>query len=814
MLLHYARLAVRLLVADRWFSLVNLSGLALGLASVALIGLYVRHEFNYDKFLPNSETLYRIDTVETAPGHEPIEIAQAPGPLAPALRAQFPQIEEISRAFRFEATAIRDNQPFAEMILAADPNFFSVLGLPFAAGAPDRALVGSSGVAISERAAEKYFGTTEAVGRRMTLRLPQTRDFTVSAVFRTIPDNSHLDFDIVIPHAAYFGAASEQVMAIPDSWGGAYFHTYARLRPGTGPAAIEGHLPALVDRSFPASLREIISTPPHEVYQFRFVAAADIHFEGAPIEAMRPPSSRTALVALSFVAVLILLIACINFGNLLAARSSLRAREVALRKVVGAARADIIVQFLFEALLVAGVAGLFSVALVEIALPYLEGSLGLPAHYLRPDIGTVWLGMAALIFATAAMAGVYPSLLISRIRPAAVFNREFARRSGGRLRGILMFFQFAISIALVTVTIVMLMQWRLTQQMDLGFDREGLMVVRAPDGDEGNTQARAFADALARIPGVEHATLSSAVPSDVSENNLTIRFGGESQPMQLGYHRVDNDFFEAYAVAPLAGRTSTLRAEQSGAGAPAQRGGATPVILNRSSLERLGFDRPEAAIGQVLQGRDTPYEIIGVVPDLHFRSLHAPVRDEIFVLDDRAGANVSLRIAPGRQAEVATQVDRLWRERFPAEAIDRSALADLIGDLYAKDARQLILLTLFAGLAIVLSCIGMLAMAAFVLQRRTKEIALRKVLGARTTDILRLLLWDFLRPVLLANLIAWPIAWYVTRNWLDSFSYRIDMPPLAYAAATMATLILAAAAVIVHSVRTSRLHPAPALRRE
>ena len=813
MLLHYARLAVRLLVADRWFSLVNLSGLALGLASVALIGLYVRHEFNYDDFLPNSETLYRIDTVETAPGHEPIEIALAPGPLAPALRAQFPQIEQISRAYRFEATTIRDNQPFAEMILAADPNLFSVLGLPFAAGAPDRALTGGGSIAISERAAEKYFGTAEAIGRRMTLRLPQTRDFTVSAIFRTIPDNSHLDFDIVIPHAAYFGAAREDVMAIPDSWGGAYFHTYARLRGGTDPADIQRHLPALVDRSFPASLREIISTAPHEVYQFRFVPAADIHFEGAPIEAMRPPSSRTALVALSFVAVLILLIACINFGNLLAARSTLRAREVALRKVVGAARSDIIVQFLFEALLVAGVAGLFSVAVVEIALPYLEASLALPAHYLRPDIGTVWLGMAALIFATAATAGVYPSLMISKIRPAAVFNREFARRSGGGLRGILMFFQFAISIALVTVTIVMLMQWRLTQRMDLGFDREGLMVVRAPEGDEGNAQARAFADALARLPGVERASLSSAVPSDVSENNLTIRHGGESRPIQLGFHRVDNDFFATYAVAPLAGRTSTMRAGRLGTGA-AERSGATPVILNRSSLRRLGFDRPEAAIGQVLQGRDSPYEIIGVVPDLHFRSLHAPVRDEVFVLDETAGNNISLRVAPGREAEVASRVDRLWRERFPAESIDRAALADLIDDLYAKDARQLVLLTLFAGLAIILSCVGLLAMAAFALQRRTKEIALRKVLGARTADILRLLLWDFLKPVLLANLIAWPVAWYVTRNWLDTFSYRIEMPPIAFAAATLATLILAAAAVIVHSVRSSRLHPAPALRWE
>ena len=270
---------------------------------------------------------------------------------------------------------------------------------------------------------------------------------------------------------------------------------------------------------------------------------------------------------------------------------------------------------------------------------------------------------------------------------------------------------------------------------------------------------------------------------------------------------MDNGFFDTYRVAPLAGRTSAARAA---AGDQA----VLPVVLNRTALAGLGIVRPAEAIGQRLHGTDVVYEVVGVVSDLHFRSLHAPLRHELFILDAQAGTNVTLRVAPGREAEAAAAVDRLWRARFPESAIERAMLTDLIGDLYIADGRRLVLLTLFAVRAIVLSCVGLVAMAAFALQRRTKEIAVRKVLGARRRDILRLLLWDFLKPVLLANLIGLPIAWYVARTWLDTFSYRIDMPPLAYAGALVATIALAAAAVIVHSLRTARLSPAPALRRE
>lgn len=814
MVLHYLKMAFRLLAADRWLSAVNLGGLAIGLASVLLIGLYVWHEVSYDSFLAEPETLYRVDTVETIPGHAPVEIALAPGPLAAALRAEFPQIEAVTRAYRREAVVVRDADRFPEHILVADPDFFAVLGLPFAAGSGDRALAGAHSIAISERAADKLFGDTPAIGRRVTVAAPEPREFTVSGVFRTIPGNSHLDFDYAIPHAAYFGANSEEVMAIPESWAGAYFHTYARLRPGIGAEAIESRLPALVDRSLPAALRAAISTPPHELFQFRFIPVRDVHFEGAAVEAMRPPSSRATVYALSAVAGLILLIACINFANLLAARASLRAREVALRKVVGAKRRDILVQFLLEALLVTGLAGIASIALVELALPYVDAALGLPADHLRPNLGAVWAGVAALIFAATAGAGIYPSVLISRIRPALILGGGRDRRSGGRFRTTLLVVQFAISIGLIAITLIMTLQWRLTQEMDLGFDRSAIMVLRVPDGARQAFDARALADALSRHPDARGSAISSAVPGDVSEDNMSLRFAGQTQPLQLGFHRVDPRFFETYGVEPLDGRTSSRRAAAT---TQAQEPGARavmPVVINRSALDRLGLARPSDAIGRLLEGGKTAYEIVGVVPDLHFRSLHAPVRDEMYILEEQAGGTVSVRVAPGGEERLGGYADRLWRERLAGHPVDREMLSDRIDHLYAKEARQVVLLGFFSALAIMLSCLGLLAMAAFSLQRRIREVAIRKVLGARDGDILKLLLWDLLKPVLAANLLALPIAWYAARDWLNGFAYRIDMPAAAFVSAALAAVLLAGFAVAVQSVRTSRIAPAAALRRE
>ena len=816
MWLEYLKSAVRALLSDRFFSAVNLLGLSAGLAAVVAISLYVKNELSHDSWLPGHETLFRVDTVESGPGRPPTEIARAPGPLREALLSDFPQIEAVTRGYLAPVSVLRDGQPFNEEALVADPDFFTVTRLPFIAGSPERALATPSAVALSRRAAEKYFGDADVVGQPFVMRVPEPRDYVVAAVFETIPQNSHMAFDIVIPFDSYFQPSSDGSITIPDHWGGAFFHTYARLGDAAAAEAIERHFPAFIDRHVPQWLTEALQTEAHDFYQFRLVPVRDVHFEGAAKAAMKPAGNRTTVFALAGVAILILLIASINFANLTAARSELRAREVALRKVVGASRRQILVQFLVEALFLTMVAGLLALVLVELSLPYIGAWFGADAALPRPAEWQVWTGLVVLVLVTAFAAGLYPSLIVANIRPAQIFRR--GRSEGGPagiVRSALVVLQFAISIALIAVTLAMVMQTRFASDADLGFERDNIIVLRVPEGPERDRLARSLADAVLRHPEARSAALSSAVPGDPSEDNISVTVPGEGQSVQLGYHQVDPRFFDAYGVGLLAGRIAATGGPAPAA-APAAASGeaapAVPAVVNQAALRRLGIDEPADAIGHVLRSSDTTFTVVGVVPDVHFRSLHEPVREEIYIVGENPGGVVSVRHDAADLPRFLAFLDRSWAERFPDRAVEREFLDDSLDALYERERDQTGLLGIFSGVAILLSCLGLFGMASFAIQRRTGEIAIRKVLGARASDILRLLLWHFSRPVVVANLIAWPIGYLIVSNWLSRFAYRIDMPYWIFAAAGLVAVLVACLAVGWHSLKVAREHPVKALR--
>ncbi len=796
---NYLTVAWRFLLADRLFTFVNLVGLAVGLASVILISLHVTNALSSDRWLPGHETLYRVDTQETHPGREPLEIARSPGPLREALLRTFPDAADISRAYQVPVSILREGQPSREEVLVADPNFFTLLRLPIAMGSAERALAGTSSIALSERAAERYFGRRDVVGRRLTVLAPSARDFTVAAVFKTLPENSHMAFDVVIPAAGYFPTAGEDAAGIPDNWGGAYFFTYARLRPGADLASIHRALPALIDRSLPQWLTGLLSVPPHEFYSFRFVPVAEIPFEGGAIASFKPRQSRTTLFVLSGVAMLILAIAAINFANLTTARSTLRTREVAVRKVVGAKSRHIFAQFMGEAILLTALAGLLGLTLVELSFPYVAALLGMPPSLAPESDWRFWTGVALGVLATAIVSGLYPSVILARVRPTALFGRGDAAVRTGLVRETLVVAQFAVSIALIAATTVMLLQMRFTSEAELNFDRGNMLVLRLPEGKDAEASVRAFKEGVARQAGVLDASLSSAVPSDLSEDNLSIDVPGEAKPLQVGFHRVDGDFFRTYRVRPVAGRT----------------GGATlapnSVVINEAAVRRLGFRGPEQAVGATLRASETEYRVLGVVPNLHFRSLHEPVRDEMFILDPMPGRALSVRFAG---ASVPQGVETLWRRLFPDREIELSFLDERIAALYEREQREARLLALFAGVAVILSCLGLLAMASFSARRRAREVALRKVLGARTRDIARLMAWQFTRPVILANLIAWPVAWWATSSWLSRFDARIDLGPAPFLLASGVAFAVAAAAVAGQALKVARANPIHALRYE
>lgn len=818
MLANYLKVALRALLADRFFSLINICGLSVGLACVLLVFFYVEREFSYDDWLPDTQSLYRLDTFQKAPGRAPLEIARAPGPVRDALLSDFPQIEDIARAHMVSTSAIRDGQPFNEDILVADPNLFALLRLPMAHGSPHRALADTTSVALSTRMAEKYFGRREAVGERLVLLVPEAKDFEVSAVFETLPENSHMAFDIVVPIEGYFGAGDGAgPPPIPEQWGGAYFHTYVRLRPGTQAADVQRALPDFVDRHLPQWLIDLIKTAPRNFYAFHLVPLRDVHFDGAPLASMKPPGDRTTVLALLGIAALILVIACINFTNLATARSTLRAREIALRKAVGATRRQIAVQFMGEAFVLTAMAGVLAVGLIELAAPYLDrmlgGAIGLPGT----GDPALWARLGALIALTAVGAGLYPALVLSGVRPAAVFNPDHGgRAASGMVRSLLVVLQFAISIALMVVTAVVLLQTGYARTADLGFDKDNLLIVRVADGPRRDLIAQTVKDTVSRRGDVVAVGLSSAVPSDPSENNIAVRVPGAANPVQIGYHTIDSDFFRTYGVEPLAGRListhRTVEGTQPSATDEAER--STSAVVNEAALRRLGFTTPADALGRVVRTSNVAFTIVGVVSNIHFRSLHRDVREELYHLDDRPGGVVSIKYRSDDASGLLSFVDRTWRDLVPDRAIDRTFLDAALNAQYSRERAQAGLLSGFAGIALVLSCLGLLAMASFSVQRRTREIAVRKVMGARSRDIARLLLWQFSKPVLVANLVAWPVAFAVLSDWLKQFAYRIDLPVSVFFAAGALAMVIAWLAIATHTLKVAGVSPAETLRHD
>jgi putative ABC transport system permease protein len=336
-----------------------------------------------------------------------------------------------------------------------------------------------------------------------------------------------------------------------------------------------------------------------------------------------------------------------------------------------------------------------------------------------------------------------------------------------------------------------------------------MLIVRAPEGPGGPALASAFRDEIARHPDVVAAALSSAVPSDPSEDNVSVDRPASFKPIQLGYHKVDSGFFAAYGVRPLAGNSGTMR--RTGAGDAAA---PFPAVVNEAALAPLGLASPADAVGEVLRSGDKAYAVVGVVPDLHFRSLHRSVRPEIYRLDESPGTAVSIRYRAANLGRFLAAIDGIWSRRVPGHAVEREFLDESIGALYARERVQAALLSLFAAIAVIISCLGLVAMAAFTVERRTKEIALRKVLGARSSDIFGLLLWQLLKPVVAANLIAWPVAFLVARRWLGQFAYRIEMPVSAFLLAGLGAALIAGSAIALHTLRVARANPAMALKYE
>ncbi|MBB3475424.1 ABC transporter permease [Sphingomonas sp. BK345] len=796
----------RSLTRHRLYAALNVGGLALGIAVFLVLALYVRFETSFETWWPRYGSVYVVETVWNLP-ESPVNGAypETMGGLLEELRADFPGVVGTRiRGGEGGGSVLQGGRATREDVAQVDPSFPDVFAVTMRRGDARAALSRPDGALISERVARRYFGSADPIGRPLTISIDMTGSYRVAGVFRDLPANSDLKLGVLValPRAA---PASNWY-----HWGSTALQTYLRFDTPAAAQAFSAKLEAFTNRRG----RELAEPgkPAWQTQQLRLLPLARLH-----LEPQGPASGgrKVTVTTLGLIGTLTLLIASVNYVNLATARAGLRAREVAMRKVLGADRAALIGQFLGEAVLTVAVAALLGLILAELGLPFVNaaGGTSLTIAY-APMIPA--LVLLSLVIGVAA--GLYPAVLLARVPAAAVLAAARAPgggRAGSRTRAALVAAQFALAITFAIGTAVLMAQTRHMRQADLGFRRESIVVVRATADDTLRpAQRRAVIAALAAVRGITVANDAPGGSGLANSDNVPLPGVAGSGP-SLRWVIVGPRFFETYGAKLIAGRLFDA-ARASDDAQTRDPGQPSAIVINRRALAALRFGSPEAAIGRTVGG-DRPRTIIGVVEDLRFASPREPQAPTYYVFYRDAAAFsaavAGLRVAGDPRAALAA-VRATWQRMVPQVPFDGDTADRRLAGFYAADERATRLFVIGAGLSILIGCVGLWGLAFFTTARRVREIGIRKTLGASATDIVCLLIAQFLRPVLLANLIAWPLAYVALRRWLAGFDDRIALSPAYFVAASGAAALVAMLTVLGQSVRASRAAPAWALRHD
>jgi putative ABC transport system permease protein len=827
---NYVTIAVRNLVRNKLYSFINIGGLAVGLAGCLLILLFVRDELSYESWIPKAERIASVETVFFVPGREKLELAGAPGPIKAALDKDFSSdIERTVRTFSpDEPVKIGDRQFIGEMTYA-DPGFFEVFDLPMVTGQREAALANNASVILSQTTARKYFGDQPAIGNTITVNGKTV--LTVVGVFRDIPRNSHLTLDAI---ALFDTERYKDQPFVAERWTSLNTAVYVLFRDEAAMGRVAAGMPAFVDRNVSFEIPGLTERP-SSLAKFEFMPILDIHLHATKL-GYENQGSYTAVLGFAGIALLILIIACINFVNLATARAMKRAREVAMRKVVGATRGQLVRQHLGEAILTALLALVIAIAIVEVVLSPFNSFLN---KDLRLDLfgdPVLLLTMLGLIVVVGAVGGLYPAIYLSRFRPATVLRANQSSAGGSSLlRTGLVVFQFAVSIALIVCTATIYAQTVYARTFDLGFEHDNRMVLDGLSDLPTKETAATLKTEIAALPGVRGVALSTDTPPLDSSNNTLLYPSTTVDPdrkLIVETLTVDPDFFGVYGVKPIAGRL--FSADRPTDFQVIEEDPAAPVVdpkqsivINEAFVAKLGAKRPEDVIGKVLyeinlEGRPmVPTTVVGVVPDLYLRSVRVMVTPLLYYVASPAAGfdRATVHVQHGRMRETARAVEAIWARLAPTVPSRLSYVDEDLAQQYDGDEQRGQIFAGFAVFAVLIACLGLFGLASFSAERRTKEIGMRKVMGASVLDIVRLLVWQFSRPVLIANLIAWPVSFYVMHRWLAGFRYAIDLTsPLVligiFGGAALVALAIAWLTTAGHAFKVARANPGRALRVE
>lgn len=786
---NYVKVAIRNLLRQKGFSFINIFGLALGITCTALIGMWVNDELSYDKFNHDYERMYRITA--TLPEMK-VHAAVTPTPLAEAFKAGIPEIEEAVRisSLNNDLLTVGDQKFEEKHILYADSNFFRVFNFPFIRGNAEQALQKPEGIILTEKMAVKYFGTTDALDK--TIRKGDNV-FTVTGVLANIPANSHLQFDFVQPMR--FLARTNRDLK-DNVWDNYNWYTYIKLtdKAGQTPSDIA---------NLEKKMQDIYKA--HEpVLKVAFILQplADIHLRSNFLADLPGGGKAQNVYIFAIVAVFILVVACLNFMNLATARATRRAKEVGLRKVVGAIRTHLAWQFLAESLLVALLALVFALVFIYIALPYFNElggkNLSLDFTNLR-----IILGLLGITVITGLLAGSYPALYLSGFMPAKVLKGNATTgASGSVFRNTMVVIQFAVSISLIVGTAIVYNQLKYIRSMNLGYDKENLLYI--PMKGEMWSKYESLRTRLEGNPLTSNYSFISEVPTSNSGATVSVEWAGKdpnTQPLFFN-SAIDENFGEVFKVTFLEGRGYGENAKAD----------SSNIILNEAALKVMGMPL-DKAVGTKITVWNRERTIIGIVKDFNFK----PVQEAIgpmFLNRNTWGGYAMIRTKPGEVESTIKVLEDIAKEMSPGYPFEYHFLDQDLDNMYKAEQRLGSLFNVFAVLAIVISCLGLYGLSAYLAERRTRELGIRKVLGASGFQLVYLLSTTFTRPILVATVIAIPIAWYGMNEWLKGFAYHVDIDWTIFVIAFLSALIIAWLTVSFESIKAATANPVNSLRSE
>ena len=804
MIKNYLKITIRNILKFKSYSAINIFGLSIGMACCIMILVFVMDELSYDRYHENADRIYRV-TREflNADGTTNLHLGPIAPPFGPLLKNDFPEIEHLVRFFPWDSPLISfDDKNFVEdNFFYAEPSVFDIFTFPLVQGDPESALAEPNSVVITEEIAEKYFGGENAMGKILTYknRNGVTALFEVTGVLKNIPRNSHFRFDFLVSFITYENAVGQSEMA---SWGSNNYPTYFLLSEGVNIDDISRRFPDFLDSHMPV----FQGMQPHEWTRLVIQKLTDIHLYSHLDSEIEANGDITIVQIYSAIAALILLIACINFMNLATARSARRAKEVGLRKVVGATKVQIMRQFFGESITFAFLSMALAIILVLIFLPYLSDLASRELSLSGMSSFRLLAGLTGIIVFVGIVAGSYPALFLSRFKPITVLQGgKNIQTQGSWFRSILVVSQFVISIGLIVSMSIVNGQLDFVRNKQLGFNKERVVVL--PTNADIIRDLGSVKNRLLQNPGIVSVSAAKRVPSGrlLDSSGTTIYRDDQLVPIQfrIAMLMIDHDYFDTYEMPIVAGRNFSKEIDSDSTEA---------FVINEIAVKRLGWDSPQDAVGEQYDSFGRNGRIIGVVKDFHFESMHNEIAPMVFFITSFNLNSLSIRLRPGDIAGTMDFLRGIWLEYRPNYPFSYYFIDERFDALYANEEKLGNIFGIFSGIAVFIACLGLLGLVAFTTEQRTKEIGIRKVLGAKSSDIVFLIAKEFIRLVIAANIVAVPIIYYLMNDWLQSFAYRIEISYPVFIVAALLTLFITLATVGYQAIKASLTNPIETIR--